>query len=215
MASADTRWRLRQWGFATLVAIAPFVAVSYDVDPSLFAAINFTLGAFVLVLGVLGRPQERRCGLLLAALAGCSIFWAILAPVFRSARTAAAHIACMCNVRQEALGMLMYTADFDDRLPLAESWHVGSKPYVKLDLRCPTATSPWTYAMNSALSGRSLESLDQPAEHVLLFEANAALPNASGGREWLVLRHQGRATIGFVDGHAKLQTSAQAAALKW
>ncbi len=132
---------------------------------------------------------------------------------------AAKRTQCLSNVKQQAIAMSMYASEYDDHFPLADSWHTANEPFVKDELRCPSATSPWTYAMNSPLSGKAFDAIDQPADLVLLFEADASLPNASGGREWLVFRHplgeSKVATIGFADGHAKLRNATQAAALQW
>jgi phosphate/sulfate permease len=127
--------------------------------------------------------------------------------------------ACLSQVKQQATAMLMYAADFDDHFPLAESWHSACYPYVKVEFRCPLATSAWSYAMDSSMSSVLTGSVDEPERQVLLFEGNAALPNASGGREWLVFRHgtsdPKAATLGFVDSHAKYLPPTKAAALKW
>lgn len=148
---------------------------------------------------------------------------AVTFPMFghHGGRKSHSRSACLSNIKQLTLGMIMYTDDHDDRFPLADSWQRAIQPIVKLDdlFRCPVATSAWSYALDSPMAGVLMESVKEPERQVLLFEANAALPNASGGRERLAPRHgAGKgavASIGFVDGHAKRFTSAEAATLKW
>lgn len=81
------------------------------------------------------------------------------------------------------------------------------------------ATSAWSYALDRPMAGVLTESVKEPERQVLLFEANAALPNASGGRERLAPRHgtgkEAVANIGFADGRAQHFTFAKAATLNW
>ena len=75
--------------------------------------------------------------------------------------------------------------------------------------------------MNGSMSGRSSKTIVDPTLQVLLFEAEPASANASGGREWLAPRHRSgtlwidRANIGFTDGHVKNYTFADSARLVW
>ena len=48
-----------------------------------------------------------------------------------------------------------------------------------------------------------------------VFEADPRLPNASGGPEWLVLRHEGRTNICFADGHARSLKKDEVPSLRW
>ena len=121
---------------------------------------------------------------------------------------------CLSNLKQQALGMIMYAADYDDRFPLAPNWHDATMRYVKNEFHCPLATAKWSYAMNARASG--LLSYDERlADLVLLFEANARLPNASGGPEWLAFRHDGGTNVATFDARVHARTREQAAALQW
>jgi prepilin-type processing-associated H-X9-DG protein len=93
---------------------------------------------------------------LLVVIAIISILAAILFPVFARARENARKSACMSNEKQLALAILMYTQDYDEKLPAKRDagvsltgWNSRIQPYVKnLDIfRCPDAPQ----AKNKAL----------------------------------------------------------------
>ncbi|HVT12655.1 MAG TPA: hypothetical protein VHE55_10340 [Fimbriimonadaceae bacterium] len=105
----------------------------------------------------------------------------------------------------------MYAQDFDDRLPPSRQWRTASVDYYRnafypddRQLRCPDAKSPWTYAMNSALSKLGTGSMTHPETTALIFDADSQVPDAYGGRDMFRLRHSGLGTVSFADGHAKL-----------
>lgn len=77
---------------------------------------------------------------LLVVIAIILILAAILFPVFARARENARRASCMSNVKQIALGAMMYTQDYDERLPFAYDpanttatafWFQQIMPYVK------------------------------------------------------------------------------------
>src|SRR5687767_13552480 len=55
---------------------------------------------------------------LLVVIAIIAILAAILFPVFARARENARRASCQSNLKQIALGMIQYTQDYDERLPL-------------------------------------------------------------------------------------------------
>jgi prepilin-type N-terminal cleavage/methylation domain-containing protein/prepilin-type processing-associated H-X9-DG protein len=84
---------------------------------------------------------------LLVVLAIIGILAAILFPVFARARENARRASCMSNVKQLALGAMMYTQDYDERLPFAYDnlspaifWFQEIMPYVKSEqvFFCPS-----------------------------------------------------------------------------
>ena len=215
-----------QHGLLVVLSIALFcVATTSLACMDMGLALVSLIGALVTAAaGLLLRPKEGRAreGCLLGA---TWLLFGLLAVVFLTGHpgdgTYSPRTRCISNIKQLALGMLMYAADFDDRFPPANAWHGAIQPYTKLEdlFHCPVATSAWSYAMDSSMSMVLTESEKKPERQVLLFEANATLPNASGGREWLAPRHESGkeavANIGFVDGHGKRFTFAEAATLKW
>ncbi|MCD6351804.1 MAG: DUF1559 domain-containing protein [Armatimonadetes bacterium] len=82
---------------------------------------------------------------LLVVIAIIAILAAILFPVFARAREKARQTSCLSNVKQLALGMMMYVQDYDERFPVfgpawgtnpsppgtGVSWWQGIYPYVK------------------------------------------------------------------------------------
>lgn len=86
---------------------------------------------------------------LLAVIAIIAILAAILFPVFARAREKARQASCQSNLKQLALGILMYAQDYDEMLPREVAWDYSGlvwhwwdtvMPYVKnVQLyRCPT-----------------------------------------------------------------------------
>jgi prepilin-type N-terminal cleavage/methylation domain-containing protein/prepilin-type processing-associated H-X9-DG protein len=89
---------------------------------------------------------------LLVVIAIIAILAAILFPVFAQAREAARITSCASNMRQLSLGVLMYTQDFDETLPMVTNyaaatnapdrvWTNTVQPYVKNTgiFLCPSA----------------------------------------------------------------------------
>jgi prepilin-type N-terminal cleavage/methylation domain-containing protein/prepilin-type processing-associated H-X9-DG protein len=88
---------------------------------------------------------------LLVVIAIISILAAILFPVFARAREKARAAACLSNSKQLALGLMMYTQDYDEKYPLYAfkdsagnwklSWAAVIYPYVKSTqvFICPSA----------------------------------------------------------------------------
>src|SRR5579871_5237432 len=58
---------------------------------------------------------------LLVVIAIIAILAAILFPVFAQARASARQISCVSNVKQFALGVLMYAQDYDESIPLIDN----------------------------------------------------------------------------------------------
>jgi len=69
---------------------------------------------------------------LLVVIAIIAILAAILFPVFAQARASARQVSCLSNVKQVALGVLMYAQDYDENIPLLDN--NGSSYY-----GCPTS----------------------------------------------------------------------------
>lgn len=75
---------------------------------------------------------------LLVVIAIIAILAAILFPVFAQAREKARTASCQSNVRQIALGVLMYSQDYDETFPIlypepydyAKVWSYYVKPYI-------------------------------------------------------------------------------------
>ncbi|HWD39334.1 MAG TPA: hypothetical protein VG944_10825 [Fimbriimonas sp.] len=119
---------------------------------------------------------------------------AILYPVFAQARQAALRTSTLSNGKQIGLALLIYSNDYDDHFPKAQSTadvRKATLPYTK-DPNIWKTMNPrggeFRFAMN--LAGVSATSIESPATTVLVYESN----------EW----PDGRRTVVFADGHAKL-----------
>ncbi len=90
---------------------------------------------------------------LLVVIAIIGILAAILFPVFARARENARRTNCLSNEKQQALGLMQYAQDYDERLPISSYrnvdsagdtiayWHQMIEPYLKNKqiFRCPNA----------------------------------------------------------------------------
>ena len=150
-------------------------------------------------------------------------------PIFRrikeAQREAGRTMICLTNVKQIAMGMQMYSQDYDERYPLAAGWMDRVVPYSgnggvkdKLTLQCPTvqAVHPgdYGYAYNSDLSGKLQSKVVAAALTQMVYDSThmersasdrvASLPSPARHRTRAMRRNGGRANImGYADGHAK------------
>ena len=133
---------------------------------------------------------------LLVVIAIIAILAAILFPVFARAREKARQTTCLSNIKQVALGHLMYVQDYDERFvpglgyfnsdnlnpPVSMWWYMKIDPYVKNDqmFLCPSISDHThaiaggtaqnyvcDFAMNTFIPRAALADVDQPAAVVL------------------------------------------------
>lgn len=126
---------------------------------------------------------------LLVVVAIIGILAAILFPVFSRARENARRTSCQSNLKQLALGLKMYGADYDARFPkqifdsgLPHGWSDAIFPYTRnlQILQCPSETTAGNdnplslgytdYAFNSNLSARSEADLTNSTNTILVCE---------------------------------------------
>lgn len=146
----------------------------------------------------------------------CLIAAAILLPVFSQARKAAIATQSLSNVKQIGIGLMMYSADFDDRLPKADEWQDAVFPYVKNEelFIPPYKDQPGGYAFNQALSQVFLYDIPIPEKTPMVFESLEAGRNLTGGFEDLRNKEQ-RAAIGMADSSAKRVEILGASSYEW
>jgi len=135
----------------------------------------------VMLLGIIG----------MAALVGTS---------FSKARTQATSATCRSHLKQIALGMIMFSVDYNGPAPDAATWQTDIQPYVKNTelCRCPSGGD---YEMNPALSRTNLMQLPNSPTTPLIYDAgfpNGTPPHADG---W---------NVAFADGHCKTVSQAEA-----
>ncbi len=135
---------------------------------------------------------------------------AILLPVFMQAKSAAVKTNCLSRVKQLSTAAIIYSSDFDDKLPAASAWETRLFPYTKAEslFHCPEVTKAGKshgYAFSKALSGASLVSVEEPQLTPMIFDATKLEKNAFGGLDLLPKpgRHSGGNALGYADGHAK------------
>lgn len=117
---------------------------------------------------------------------------------------------CLRNIKQIAIGVLLFTGDNEDRLNFtAVNWLNKVRPYIQepVAYTCPL-DKPGTisYSFNAELAGKSTVSIKNVMRTVLLYE---------GKNGKLTFRHRGRACVAFVDGSVKLITPDEAKKLIW
>lgn len=102
----------------------------------------------------------------------------------------------LSNVKQVALGFILYASDYDDHFPKADSTAKAKTlvmPYVKSQEIWTTANGRILY--NTSLSGIADTSIESPASTVLVWEEQPA--------------SDGMRAVGFADGHAKRVSQAE------
>jgi prepilin-type processing-associated H-X9-DG protein len=155
--------------------------------------------------------------------AGLVVIWLayVGSGVFRCARLKAEQITCQMNMKTLANAMLQYAEDHNEHLPPANAWATDILPYLAHEnkqkiFQCPDAISPYSYAFNGALGGKSLEAISKPADTVMLFESDAATINTSGSAaDFDRDRHVGMANVAYADGHVRTINSYTIATLIW
>lgn len=173
-----------------------------------------------------GEPRGGQGWCCTPAGCACSIFVCIvlavlLTPVASIQRVppGRGRISCVSNLKQLYTAVLMYSQDYDDRLPRAAQWMDATLPYYKnwQICQCPTVgeTNPpptgapadkYGYGYDGTLAFKRTTKLSNPAARPLLYDTHllyksVALPIAAGlcrpGR------HNGGDNVAYLDGHAK------------
>jgi prepilin-type processing-associated H-X9-DG protein len=129
---------------------------------------------------------------------------------------------CMANLKELGIGMQMYTADYDDRMPDCRKWMDVLNAYTGRDdlARCPSVapngSDAYGYAMNAALSGKRASETPILESTPSLFDSTLLSRNAYGSLATLPdpPRHNGANNVGFADGHVKRLTPQEAAVIQ-
>ncbi|HEX9996847.1 MAG TPA: DUF1559 domain-containing protein [Abditibacterium sp.] len=120
---------------------------------------------------------------------------AILFPVFARARENARRSSCQTHLRHTAIAAIQFTADNKGKFPSGTTmaaWKTALGPYVGNDsiYNCPsTQNGEESYILNPNLASADLETIENPAQTPLLFDADA--------------RHLEGVNVAFADGHIK------------
>jgi prepilin-type N-terminal cleavage/methylation domain-containing protein/prepilin-type processing-associated H-X9-DG protein len=155
---------------------------------------------------------------LLVVIAIIAIIAAILFPVFAQAQKKSKAIACLSNIKQISLGILMYLQDYDEKMPHRDQYQELVYPYLKNNrvYRCPKVKgSPENqgYALESRLTGKELYQIKNIGQTPLLWDSWNLEKNATDPGISFAARHNGFGNIAFVDGHARSYQDAEGHAL--
>ena len=155
---------------------------------------TFTLIELVVVIVILG------------------IIAAILFPIFAQSHEHSKRPQCLSNAKQLGLGLIMYAQDYDEHLPPAGKWMTETQLYTKNKAIyvCPVvkADNPKvqaSYAMDTRLSGKSLNKLKGLANQALAYDSTRTNWDATDPGQTFSPRHnEGKqGSLVFADGHAK------------
>ncbi|HZH97812.1 MAG TPA: hypothetical protein VEX38_02470 [Fimbriimonadaceae bacterium] len=108
----------------------------------------------------------------------------LLMPVRTGHGEPAPRTACLSNIKQVGVGMLMYVADHDERFPPRDLWMDVTFPYTKSahiyrSTQIPEGQEGYGYAMNSRLSLSKTASIAEPPRHPMLYDSINFARNAS------------------------------------
>jgi prepilin-type processing-associated H-X9-DG protein len=146
---------------------------------------------------------------------GILVFAAALFPVFKTARGAAQKTATLSNSKQSALAALMYSADWNDRLPLDNVWMDALSPYIKNDMVFHSLAfekpgpNVYGFAFRRDLVEKKLTKIPDPERWAMIFESVNVARNATSNLETLPVPGRWPSSTGrqnvvaFADGHAK------------
>ena len=166
---------------------------------------------------------------LLVVIAIIAILAAILFPVFARAREKARQSCCSSNIKQLALGMMMYAQDYDEKMirrtysDHATDHNILGNPrtylaaYIKNDQIwvCPSRTNVTGYWQNGYTENRALADIQTPAETVLIcdgtywldtfWKANSYPTGSScdSRLQTMTPNHNEGVNFGYCDGHVK------------
>ena len=120
-------------------------------------------------------------------------------------------INSLSSIKQLGLALAMYSADYDDHLPVADRWMDGLPKYLGDDRLFHAPSAPegafGGYAFNARLSGMRRDQTWAPWRVVVLFETPWTWKNAAGGPAGMpktsLYGDLGGAVL-FADGHAGL-----------
>ena len=133
---------------------------------------------------------------------------------------------CQSNLKQLALASMMYSQDYDNRLPLQRNWSDGIFPYVKNRgvYICPKiaehhqspiaaltgtreypapVSGPPSYAYNSLLSGMPNGRITRKDAVPMLYDSIALRWNAADPAWSFAPRHKDGSNVAYADGHVK------------
>jgi hypothetical protein len=111
--------------------------------------------------------------------------WFVLYFTFESARKKARGASCQSNLKQLGLATIQYVRNYDEKFPLAQSWHEDLMPYAQNEnvFHCP-ARIAHGYALNGYISRLNLtlvQGIDNKGRDTtpMFFESSLQRANAT------------------------------------
>lgn len=131
---------------------------------------------------------------ILAVLAMFVLPMILLPSVVKSSGTAMGS-SCLSNIKQLATGTMIYLSDYDDRMPPALDIKPAIMPYIKNNkiFACPETRVE--FAINDGILGVEAPLLLDPSGTVMYYE---------GYQKQLSGPHEGRSSVAYTDGHARM-----------
>ena len=142
----------------------------------------------------------------LGALSAVPILAGFALPAMAQAREKSQTSACSSNLKQIALGAMMYSQDYDETLPGAAGWDKQLNPYLKNKdvLHDPSDEARGiSYAMNRRLSAVKMSRIAHPEKTILFYEIAARTGSPNGVGQDQAVRHKGGSNVAYADGHVK------------
>ncbi len=115
-------------------------------------------------------------------------------------------LRCESQMRQQMLGMLEYTQDYDEQFPPAREWIDVLQPYVKSEqiFKCPAMPKGGNgYADNQYLSRLPMYKIGTVSTTISIYETSNPNRNWFGPGTGKAFRHQDGWNLAFADGHVK------------
>ncbi len=115
---------------------------------------------------------------------------------------------CLSNLKNSALGCIMYASDYDDRMPMADQWADLTSKFRRSEgvLHDPAlGKNEYGYAFRNRASSMAISSVKKPMSFILMFDSTVRGRNAQSELWSLPYpgRHSGSNNGVFLDGHAK------------
>lgn len=113
---------------------------------------------------------------------------------------------CQSQLKQQMLGILQYTQDYDEKMPPARRWREVIYPYVKSEqiFTCPSLEKGKNgYAFNQNLSQIGLDKIETSWQTIAIYETSNLKPMVFGPGTGRAFRHLEGWNLAFADGHVK------------
>lgn len=135
---------------------------------------------------------------------------AVLFPIFAQ-RKSDGPTPDLSDMKQLAIGLIMYGADWDDRMPPAESWFDRVNLYIQNEAVavCDGLDEPgpgqFGHALHRPMAAARLDTLEHPERTVLVLDSMDLSRNAVSDLSQLPRpgRNEGRNTIAYADSHVR------------